>query len=270
MSGAESLQTFRSSELLLSDCPVASLPRANYDHATLTMGDGTVLSCGGTTTSCLQLSPDMASWTSHSSLPSSFSHSNLVSSVLPSGAYLMGRNTGAYLPTGSFQWKSFHIPPDHDARSSCSVAISSTSFLLIGGFYEQGDFVDEYESLTGEWTRWPQRMPERREGMACVKVGGIVLLTGGYNRALNEYDGATVILDLETKAWRRGGDMTWARDGHGVSVLGSGRVLAYGGSYYGDDGAEEWSMETETWTPIEDRMDVERSRFGSSVVSVIC
>jgi len=269
VSGAETFQPFSSSELLLSTCSVAPLPKVNYDHVTLTMADGAILSCGGTFNYCLQLPSDLNSWTYHSSLPSSFTYSNIISSVLPSGAYLMGRNTGAFLATGSNNWQAFHIPADHDARSACSVPVTSTSFLLIGGFWEQGDFVDEYESLTGEWTRWPA-MPEKRENMACARLGSVVLISGGYNRALNTNDGATVILDIETKRWGRGGDMTWERMDHSVSVLGSGRVLAYGGGYYGDDGVEEWNMDSETWSPIEEKLDIPRSSFGSSVVSVIC
>jgi len=268
-SGAEDFHAFSSSELLLASCPVASLPRVIYDHLTMTMADGTILTCGGERTECHQLSKDLSSWTHHSNLPASLGTSNLASTVLPSGAYLSGRSTGAFLPTGSNEWNTFSIPSDHEARVACAVPVSSTSFLLIGGYWEQGDFVDEYETLTGEWTRWPP-LPEKRENMACVKVGDKVLVIGGYNRALNEYDGGTVILDIETRTWRQGGFMTWERNGHGVSVLESGRVLAYGGGYYGDDGAEEWDPKTETWSPIADKMEVERSNFGSSVINVIC
>ena len=53
-------------------------------------------------------------------------------------------------------------------------------------------------------------MPNRREDMACAKVVGFVLVTRGYNRDTNDYDGATLILDLETKQWRQVGGMTWA------------------------------------------------------------
>lgn len=269
IAGAEEFHPFSSSELLLASCPVASLPTVIYDHVTMTMVDGTILTCGGERTECYQLSQDLASWTHHSNLPASLGTSNLAYTVLPSGAYLMGRSTGAFLPTGSTEWDSFSIPSDHEARVACAVPVSSTSFLLIGGYWEQGDFVDEYDTLTGEWTRWPA-LAEKRENMACVKAGDKVLMVGGYNRALNEYDGGTVILDIATRQWRQGGYMSWGRHGHGVSVLGSGRVLAYGGGYYGDDGVEEWDPETEAWTPISDTMEVARSNFGSTVINVIC
>ena len=32
-----------------------------------------------------------------------------------------------------------------------------------------------------------------------------------------------------------------------------GRMIAYGGSYYGDDGAEEWQPQTESWGLIQVR-----------------
>ena len=267
--GAEDFHPFSSSELLLASCPVSSLPHVMYDHVTITMADGTILTCGGERTECYQLSQDLSTWTHHSYLPGSLGTSNLAYTVLPSGAFLSGRSSGAFLPTGSREWDSFSIPSDHEARVACAVPVSATSFLLIGGYWDQGDFVDEYDTLTGEWIRWPP-LPEKRENMACVKVGGDILVVGGYNRAQNEYDGGTVILDIESRQWRQGGPMTWGRHGHGVSVLESGRVLAYGGGYYGDNTVEEWDRETETWSIIQETLEVERSNFGSAVISVTC
>ena len=37
-------------------------------------------------------------------------HHHSAPQVLPSGAYLMGRTSGAFLPTGSTNWQSFHTP----------------------------------------------------------------------------------------------------------------------------------------------------------------
>lgn len=269
--GAEDQQDSRTTELLLADCPVADLPRVNYNQAVFTMEDDTILSCGGTSSDCLQLSQDLTSWSLHSRVGVMGSMtSNVIAAVLPSGAFLMGRTAGAFLPTGATSWQSFHTPQDHDSRPSCTVAISDTSFLLIGGFWEAGDFIDQYDSQTGEWTRWQERLPEKRENMRCARLGGEVFLTGGYNRGSNSYDGATVILDLASRQFRRGGDMTWEREGHGLSVLDSGRMIAYGGSYYGDSGVEEWQPETETWGLLQDTLGEERASFGSTVITVTC
>ena len=267
--GAESQVNLRTSELLLSSCSAPSLPYASYSHTSFVTADGIILTCGGLLSSCLQLSPDLTSWTPHSSLPYLGTEA-VHSALLSSGVYVVGRTEGAFLPTGASQWEHFQIPADHDGRQACTVPISSTSFLLIGGFWDNGDFVDEYEELTGQWTRWKSSLPEKREGAVCGRVGGQVLVTGGYNRATNDYDGATMILDIASRNWRKGGDMTWAREDHGVAVLQSGRVLAFGGSYGGDDTVEEWDGETETWEILEDKMEVERASFGYAVVNVIC
>ena len=53
-----------------------------------------------------------------------------------------------------------------------------------------------------------------------------------------------------------------------MSVLGSGRVLAYGGGYYGDDRVEEWDVAMETRLPTQDRMEVASSSFGSTVINI--
>jgi hypothetical protein len=272
INGAETQEDFRSCELLLGPCPVAALPRPSYEHATIAMADGTVLSCSRQLgLHCHRLEPDLASWTLHSDLPGSFdTNTRALGAALPSGALLVARNTAAFLPTGATSWRTVAIPADHDARQACLVRSSTTSVLLIGGSWEQGDFIDEYEALTGEWTRWRERLPEKREGAACVKVGGQVLLVGGYNRAENEYDGATVILELAGRTFREGGQLSWGRHGHGAAALSSGRVLVWGGGYEGDSGAEEWSVETETWSPLEEGMQLARKSFGSAVIDVNC
>ena len=45
-----------------------------------------------------------------------------------------------------------------------------------------------------------------------------------------------------------------------------GRLIAYGGSYYGDDGAEEWEPQTETWGPIQVRGSALRDNARCSLL----
>jgi len=267
--GAEDMQTFSSSELILSNCKVAPLPVHSYEHATLAMIDNTILSCSGQLgPSCYQLSVDLASWIFHSSLPNSFdTHTRALATVLPAGAFLVGRNSGAFLPTGSTQWEELPMP-SRDARQSCIVPGSETSILIIGGY--GGTAIDEYESQTGTWTTWGQGLPEKREGPSCAKLGDQVFIVGGYNRGTNDYDGATIILDLQSKSFRRGGDLTWERHHHQVAALSDGRLLAFGGGYSGDDEIEEWDSSAEVWRLLDEHMDEARANFGSTTVNVSC
>ena len=48
------------------------------------------------------------------------------------------------------------------------------------------------------------------------------------------------------------------------------RVVAFGGGESGDDEIEEWDEESETWSLIQETMDLGRSNFGSTVIDVNC
>ena len=101
---------------------VGPLPVHSYEHATLALIDGTILSCRLSSTlslimmlimlimmirsktdmmmiiflsgqlglNCYQLSEDLGCWTFHSALPNSFDwHTRALATVLPSGAFLV-------------------------------------------------------------------------------------------------------------------------------------------------------------------------------------
>ena len=265
--GGEGFTSFSSTELLFSDCPVASLPRHSYEHATFTTEDGLVLSCAGQLgRTCYQLSRDLATWSLHSSLPAGlYISSRAQGAAVASGAVMVIREAGAFLPTGATEWETIDMPGD--ARQACLVPGSPTSVLLIGGY--MGSRVHEFSTSTGKWSTWEEGLPESREGPACTRTGDQVFITGGYNRDENKWDGATLILDLNTRRFREGGDLTWGRWAHGIAVLDS-RVVAFGGGESGDDEIEEWDEESETWSLIQETMDLGRSNFGSTVIDVNC
>ena len=97
---------------------VGPLPVHSYEHATLALIDGTILSCrlsliwmltilmmmirsktdmmmiiflsGQLGLNCYQLSADLGCWTFHSALPNSFDwHTRALATVLPAGAFLV-------------------------------------------------------------------------------------------------------------------------------------------------------------------------------------
>jgi len=114
------------------------------DHVTHVTEDGVVLACGGEAgegsddLSCLQLDVEAAMWTWHSVLNAPRIKSTSV--ALPGvGLYIIGgfkELSTELLPVGSNQWQFGPTLPGSDETSYygiCSVLISNTEFMVIGG-----------------------------------------------------------------------------------------------------------------------------------------
>ena len=135
-------------------------------------------------------------------------------------------------------------------------------YIVKCGLTEVGERVEVWEEGAG-WSRGPD-LPEKREGAACARLGDTVFVSGGYNRATNQHDGATLLLELGSQAgsahlarlivllqvWRRAGPLSWARHDHGMAVRG-GRLLAFGGGYSGDTSVEEWDWGLDGWYDVQ-------------------
>ena len=114
------------------------------DHITHVTEDGVVLACGGEAgegsddLSCLQLDVAAAEWTWHSVLNAPRIKSTSV--ALPEvGLYIIGgfkELSTELLPVGSDQWEFGPTLPGSNETSYygiCSVIISNTEFMVIGG-----------------------------------------------------------------------------------------------------------------------------------------
>jgi hypothetical protein len=154
------------------------------------------------------------------------------------------------------------LPGGEGLQASCAVAISNTTFLLIGGRPSNGYYssvIHEFSSLTGAWTQWPVGLSVPRGGHACSSFQGKVVVAGGYNST--GYNGtgydSTEILDPETRKVKPAGPMATPRDQFGMYEIGyaGSRILLTFGSYSGSGSEaavkesllQEWDPAAEVW-----------------------
>jgi hypothetical protein len=85
------------------------------------------------------------------------------------------------------------LPEGEGLEYSCAVAISSTTFLLIGGSRYSGstylgysNAVHEFSSLTGAWTQWPVGLSVPRKLHACSNYQGVFPYVGNRESATNQ------------------------------------------------------------------------------------
>ena len=104
----------------------------------LTSSGDKLLNCGGSTTKeCHYLDINQMKWVYHSTLTNDRYISKSV--TMPNGAYIFGGSAGAattltsdFLPKNSNVWQTGPPIPD-GFKSGCTVQLSQTELLLIGG-----------------------------------------------------------------------------------------------------------------------------------------
>ena len=176
-------------ELLSSSCRLPSLPwsaatnrSGRMDHVTLATEDGLVLACGGEAAdgtddlSCVSLDLKAGpaaeqAWTPHSTLDVSRDKATAI--VLPGhGAFILGgfkEVTSSFLPLGGTAWEVGPVLPaarDSSYYGICSVLLTDTEFLLIGGHAEGlfgGAQVAQYDAARGDFISWPHLYTDRCE-----------------------------------------------------------------------------------------------------------
>jgi hypothetical protein len=291
--------TTASAAVIGADCSVTDLPEPREGHVTaVTPGpDSEVLVCGGWNSnddfsSCLAYSPGPG-WVPHSTLSIARAAASAV--MLDKGVYILGgwwRNpefgdfhyeadsSSEFLRAGSSAWEAGPaLPGGLGVNGACAVAISPTQFLLIGGDRYDGstwlgpsNSVQEYNSLTNSWATWPA-LSRTRDGHACGKLGGKVVVAGGYGGGAE----TTEVIDLETGEVRWAGDMSTPRAAFGMVKVGlpqSNILLTFGSYGYGSgttDAAQkesllqEWSDTEESWIPSPAVME-RRASFSAVTV----
>merc|ERR1719186_1524545 len=133
------------------------------------------------------------------------------------------------------------------SAQNCLVVTSPTTFVVIGGSYNQiksksYTTVLEFNSITGEWTELPD-IPEGRYEHACAlvttKSGPGIMVAGGINHNIAEhYSGqleSVYLLDLGTMIWYPAGNLTIGRDNMELVVLGD-KVMVLGSYYFNKNG----------------------------------
>ena len=257
--------------------PPLPSPRGHHVIFLTAAANPMVATCGGNDnewlSSCLVLNATANRWEENvmgSLLRAKGNHA--VATLEGVGVYVIGgegtsTGTTEFLPTGSLKWEEGPALPV-DMYRPCAVTISPTSFLAI-----YGSEIREFDaSIAGPLSRrgwrkrskWPRLKTRRIYWPGCAKVGGKVIIAGGYSRGTN-YD-TTEILDLTTRTISDGGNMASPRRVFHINTViyrNSTRTFALGGS----DGrnelklVEEWNPESETWTRVRG-LKAKRDTFG--------
>ncbi|MFO0971928.1 MAG: kelch repeat-containing protein [Phycisphaerae bacterium] len=93
----------------------------------------------------------------------------------------------------------------------------------------------------------------RRGGTALeVPVRGGALVAGGFRQSVGHVVGSTFLFDGNTETWSRLGELNHPREGHTLTQLMDGRVLAVGGTDFQQTiftQAEALSPDSGTWSP---------------------
>ena len=142
-------------ELLNSGCSIPALTTVSNsgggsgrpdreDHVTVVTEDGVILTCGGEAAdgtddlSCLALDMAASTWTPHSVLTSPRLKATSVA-VPGVGVYILGgfkELSSELLPVGGESWQAGPTLPGTEETSYygiCSVLLSNTEFMVIGG-----------------------------------------------------------------------------------------------------------------------------------------
>ena len=274
-----------------SDCSPPSLPLGVMGPTTFVTSEPTALvaTCGGTTeegstASCLVLDPINQCWDEIRMGSLTRKRSSAAAVTLDHiGVFILGGNrffgnTSEFLAAGTMQWQEGPAVPvgiyQHHS-SSCSVKISPSSFLVIGGtiIREFDAAIAGPTSLRGwrEVDRWPA-LKTIRIFSGCAKIGQKVIIAGGFNIAAGINGtglGSTEVLDLVNRRITPGGEMETPRFGlHLATIFSGGRetIFALGGSPALDSPAlnsvEEWVEESSTWKPADNLIEI-KSGFGA-------
>ena len=165
-------------------CYIPQLPTSIYgQNLVITSGDFQVLHCGGFNNtnylrSCLALDVVAKKWVSHSHL-TKYRYA-ATSVTMPNGVYILGGedspSTTDFLPKSSQEWIQGPIIPDDGLHQGCSVRISDTEFVLIGG-YHTWDRVVKFNIESSEWIPMPNLKIGRRHH-GCAMTGKNIIVTG--------------------------------------------------------------------------------------------
>ena len=91
------------------------------------------------------------------------------------GGYDNNEDSMEYLPTGSHTWQDLGEIVPHKAGYSCSVAISDTKILLLGGYNSNnGDKfsnIEYFDTTTRKWSGKLADLGDKKYKHACGLVG---------------------------------------------------------------------------------------------------
>ncbi len=153
--------------------------------------------------------------------------------------------------------------PMETARSDAAAAVLDNEIYVAGGSSVIGprDAFEAYDPFAEIWRPLPA-LPEGRERFGMAALGGLLYLTGGYEKESLQETSDLWIYDPVTSQWREGPGMPAARAGHAL-VAALGKLYVFGGT--GDDVGEVliYDPATSKWSIAPYRMPAPRAGLAA-------
>jgi hypothetical protein len=213
------------------------------------LGSGEVLASGGRdgggayyTASAELFDPATSMWTATGTM--STARTGHTSTLLADGTVLVagGFDGGGIVASAEIYdpetglWTD--VNPMPSPRSGhVAVALSNGTVLVVGGGDGSSPLASAtvYDPTTGEWSATGSMSTPRRQLTATRLPSGDVLVAGGDSgESTTVVEQTAEIYDPGTGMWSSAGTMVVARESHGATLLGSGKVLLSGGYSGGD------------------------------------
>lgn len=225
-----------------------SLSIGRSEHQSIKLPDGRVIVMGGNcnctgtmyTTSCEIYDPATGLWEDASEM--NIPRSSFKATLLDNGQILV---TGGFNEQLAITSAELYDPisniwqmapaPSHSYAVHEAIKLNNGNVLVIGGGEKKS--CEIYDPISQNWNIVSSLNEKRAFHKAVLMNDGKVLVTGGnnyqYSTSNNESNTATSeIYDPITDAWMIATPMNSARNGHTMTVLPNGQVLAIGGHGY--------------------------------------
>ena len=243
------------------NCQIPSLPKGIYASSGIIHHGKHLLLCGGygNEPECLKLQD--GKWSPFNLLINDRKDASVV--LMKNATYIFGGQrdgidyTSEFLRHDSDTWlEGPSIPVKYGFKLGCSVSISDTEILLIGGFDNENNIL-KLTTNDNKWHNTSIQLNDGRYSHRCFVFRNKVIITGGFARESKEYMNSTEIIEFgsEELTIRKGNDLNSKRHLHGMGIFALNQIptLAAFGGYAQEgliflDSVEIWDDTSETWT----------------------
>jgi len=163
---------------------------------------------------------------------------------------IRGEDQNTVMEFDGESWTMANWTLEKPVSRQCSVVVSSTQFVVIGGFGVGWglDSVTEYNIVTGEWKPLTP-LPLKLYDVGCCMYNGQITVSGGSGRG-QRFSKKT--FTLKDNQWNELGELNKGRNAHYMGVL-EGELYALGGRGEEIYGAGSASFSVEKYSASEGR-----------------